>query len=204
MEASNFDNPGIDAAIPPDPKPPQGLNPVGVFNSNLILRNSFYWNKKQWAEQPGVYTNAHIFHWLHDLDGLNMGRYLESEKEPLENRVWYNYPGSVGYEGEGSSSVPFVVGQFIEGGSQVTTETLNAINRVTSITDPVGRTTNFQYATNNIDVVLVTQTVNGSPVTVASYTYDNAHHPLTYTDAAGRTPPASGMPKVRSLRSPTR
>ena len=31
--------------------------------------------------------------WLHSSDLTNTSRFKESEKQPLENRVWYNYPG---------------------------------------------------------------------------------------------------------------
>jgi len=54
--------------------------------------------------------------------------------------------------------------------------------------DPVGRTTNYTYAANGMDVLTVSQVTSGAASDLlASYTWNTQHEPLTYTDAAGKT-----------------
>jgi RHS repeat-associated protein len=69
--------------------------PTGMTlrNDELQYRNTFFWSKKAMQQSPGVYTNAVIYHWLTDAEGTEMKGVLESKKQPLEARVWYNYPG---------------------------------------------------------------------------------------------------------------
>jgi RHS repeat-associated protein len=188
VETNNLQTAGISGgeALAPDPA---RMGVTGLYNANLYYRNSFHWNKKQWKEYPGDITKAHIYHWLHDQNGVQMGRYLESEKMPLESRVWYAYPGQTGYSGEGTGTVPRAIARVTEGGDQVTLQNLNVLNLPTSITDPAGRTTTFQYAANNIDVLSMSQVIHGPPissVTLATFTYNTQHLPLTITDAAGQ------------------
>jgi len=187
VESNGDQNPAIPFSLP---QAPQGLTTEVYYNAWLYYRNSFYWNKKQWKEYPGNYAYAHLYHWLHEQNLSVMGRYLESEQAPLQSRIWYAYPGQSLFVEEGTSSTPIGIGRVIEGGSQLSFQTLNALNLPTSKTDPLGRTTNYQYAANNIDVLSVSQIIQGNPassVTLASYTWNSQHLPLTYTDAAGQT-----------------
>ena len=64
-----------------------------VFNSYINGRNSFYWDKYAMKTAPGDYTKARITHWLHGVSTAVSVGVKESEKQPLENRVWYAYPG---------------------------------------------------------------------------------------------------------------
>src|SRR5262249_16873214 len=80
-----------------DPKTVPGA-PLSVANEYLEYRNTFYWSKKAMANGKRD-QDAKIFHWLHNTnangDGIGgeVSPLLESEKEPLENRIWYQYPG---------------------------------------------------------------------------------------------------------------
>ena len=61
---------------------------------------------------PLDYSQAHVYHWLKNElgDGL-VSSVLQSEKAPLENRIWYSYPGQ-DVNGDiltGSSSTPSVI-----------------------------------------------------------------------------------------------
>ena len=94
---SKFDAPGITRE--PDSLVPAASVTVGseqvpfyTFNSSLNARNTFYWDERM-LEAPGIYTKAKIFHFLHARNIDFTSPALESVKEPLENRVWLNYPG---------------------------------------------------------------------------------------------------------------
>lgn len=64
-----------------------------VPNGFLEYRNTFYWSRNACATSYGDYTKARLYHWLHHTDGTSTSGILESTKEPLERRVWYDYPG---------------------------------------------------------------------------------------------------------------
>ena len=66
---------------------------ISAVNNFLSFRNSFFWDKKAMENYSGNvldHKNATIYHWLHTADFNKSGTILESEKAPLENRVWYN------------------------------------------------------------------------------------------------------------------
>jgi len=53
--------------------------------------------------------------------------------------------------------------------------------------DPLSRKTVFTYDTNDIDLMTVQQQTSAAGLsTLASFTYNSQHRPLTYTDAAGQ------------------
>lgn len=168
------------------------INFSGSWNN---YRNSFYWDKSLMKVAPGDYQRAHLFHWLH-WDNNLVTDTLESERPPLEGRIFYNYPNQVYPNFIGSSKLPTGVGRVVKdatGGNQTqaTKFVYNARSNVTKITDPVGRETVFDYDTNGIDIVAVKQKTGASTwTTVASYTYGGgapAHLPTSVTDGAGKT-----------------
>ena len=79
------------------PDPPASVPPgMATHNDYLVCRNTYYWSRTACATGYGDYTKAKIYHWLHTADfGLASG-ILESTKEPLEGRVWYDYAGQSG------------------------------------------------------------------------------------------------------------
>jgi RHS repeat-associated protein len=188
-----------------------GTIPTGMYtqgNSLLNYRNTFHWGPHAFAlgctlNGSGVVT-AHdfgkstIFHWTHySYDVNSMGPALESIKRPLENRVWIDYPGSYGtnaYYG-GTINSPSAQGRVVDSGaSQVSKAGYGTsaivLNPLLSRTDAVGRTTQYNYATNNIDLLTVKQltTSPSTYTTIATYgSYTTSHRPQTYTDAAGKT-----------------
>ncbi len=175
-----------------NPPGPAGMN---LFNAYLTYRNTFFWDKKAMQEAPGVYTSAKIYHWLHGSPNTGESGYvapvLESEKAPLENRVWLNYENQPwgGGANQGMSSKPSIIGRILDDGTtQLTKFTYNETGAVTSWTDPVGRKLTYVYdSTNKIDLWQVSQTTNGANETLVKITYNNRHKPLTIKDAAGQT-----------------
>ncbi len=175
-------------------KVPDGID---AFNAYLNYRNSFYWNKLAFSRACTLtadgdancdYTKARIKHYLHDAHGSSQtSRVLESVKEPLENRVWFNYPGQSWQSTTGSLDKPKRIGRVLEDGStQLIKRTYNDRGQVTREVDPTGRTTRYTYATNGIDLLKVERkTANGWDL-LKQYSYNNQHQPLTVTNAAGQ------------------
>ena len=165
---------------------PQGMN---VFNQYLYGRNTFYWSRNACAQGYGDYSKAKIYHWLHSLTPATTSGILESIKEPLERRVWYNYPGQISpYAAVGSSDQPTKIGRVLDDGStQLYSYAYNSLGQVTNSIDPIGRERSYIYATNGIDLLEVRQTRGANNELLSRATYNNQHRPLTMTDAAGQT-----------------
>ena len=186
--------PGIPFEEAPGEYPPYWIG-VGsnyvlflVHNQSLNYRNTFFWDKKKMLEAPGDFTKATVYHFLHSMNINATSGILESVKEPLEKRVWYNYPDQVWSAIVGSSNQPNKVARVIEDGStQLWQYDQNALANITRSVDPLGRETLTDYAANNIDVVQVRQKNGGGYDTIASFTWNSQRLPLTVTDAAGKT-----------------
>jgi RHS repeat-associated protein len=173
---------------------PGPLVPRGLFTRNYIMfgRNTFYWDKAAFAQAPGDYSQARLYHWLHNADLASAEGALESVKEPMENRVWFNYPGqSPGSSGAtiyGSLNQPSSIGRVLDDGdTQLFQYSRNSLGKVTNAIDPVGRSFTFDYTTNQIDLLQVRQTTGTNNQLVASFTYNSQHLPMTAIDASGQT-----------------
>jgi len=138
---------------------------------------------------------------MHSSDVTNTSRFKESEKEPLENRVWYNYPvqligaclspfsavSSTGVVTNGASSRPIAIGRVLDDGTtQLRTFQYNSNGNVTQATDPVGRQLSYTYAANGIDRLTTSNTTSGTQL-LGTRTYNSEHLPLTVTGANGKT-----------------
>jgi RHS repeat-associated protein len=158
-------------------------------NGYLQYRNTLYWDRKAMAVGAGDRTKAHLYHWVH-LKGnaTRTAPVLESEKAPLENRIWYLYPNQVGAGWEGDGRSPTAIARVLDDGTtQVFTAEYNGQGQITKRVDPLGRETVFEYDTNGIDLLRVKQK-NGSVYDLLqTRTYNSQHEPLTVTDASGQT-----------------
>jgi RHS repeat-associated protein len=173
--------------------------PTGFINNvNLETRNSFYFDKRAMAFDPGDYTKAHMFHWLWE-SSLKAVGIMHSEKKPLENRVWYGQVGETMADAAGPDGRPAKIGRVLDDGtSQITRSERNARGKLTRSTDPGGRETIYVYGTGStpdpdqangagIDLLQVKQK-NGSNYDLISVsTYNAQHLPLTTTDASAQT-----------------
>ncbi len=184
------------------------LLPTGMYTCNNYMqwRNTFVFDANEYAQATASgglnYSLGHVIHWLHSNDLSNSSRVKESEKEPLENRVWYNYPGQApgGCDNpivfpvnsgdvvtNGASSQPSAIGRVLDNGStQVQTFQYNASGNVTQATDAVGRQMTYTYAANGIDRLSASNTTSGSQL-LETRTYNSQHLPLTITGANGKT-----------------
>jgi YD repeat-containing protein len=122
---------------------PTGMN---TCNEYLIYRNTFMFDANQYAlaMQSGSlnYSLGRVIHWLHTSDGSSASRFKESQKQPLENRVWYNYPQQstcinapvsiAGVVTNGASNRPSAIGRVLDSGAtQLQTFQYNAQGNVT-------------------------------------------------------------------------
>ena len=190
---------------------PAGQVPSGIYTQGNTIqnyRNSFHWGPHAFAlgctmNGSGV-VNSHdiskatIFHWTHySYDVSLAGPVLESVKRPLENRLWFNYPWAYGNESYygGTINTPSATGRRLDASTSAVSKasyasSLLVFNPLLSRTDALGRTTQYNYATNNIDLLTVKQltTSPSTYTTVATYgSYTSGHQPQTYTDAAGQS-----------------
>lgn len=175
----------------PDTDPTSTL-PVGMpeFNGALDYRDTFFWGKKAFQDAAGVYTNATVYHFLHNPDVTTESGVLESVQKPLENKVWYYYPAQSATYALGQFSIarPSAVGRVLDDGTtQLRQYQYNAMGAVTKYTDPAGRSFTYVYSTNGVDLLAIQMTSNGKNELQKSMTYNAQHRPLTITDASGQT-----------------
>ena len=162
---------------------------MAVNNQYLQGRNTYYWSRTACASGYGDYTKAKIYHWLHAENIDVTAGILESTKEALEGRVWYNYAGQTLFPGGiGTSSRPTKVGRVLDDGTtQLYTYAYDGFGHLTNSIDPLGRTFSYVYASNGIDLLEVRQTRAGNNELLSRITYNAQHLPLTTVDAAGQT-----------------
>ena len=194
IEFNQNTNLGIPASDPPQSVPRY----MATGNEFLYFRNTYHWDKKAYAVAYPDYTKARLYHWLHSTDMRSPVGILESVKQPLEGRVWYDYAGQTyGNPANphppsiavGSTSKPTHIGRVLDDGlTQLYTYEYNDFGNVTKMIDPVGRTFSYIYADNGIDLLEVRQTRAGQNELLSQMTYNDQHLPLT-----------SKMPRARRL-----
>ncbi|MEO0453065.1 MAG: RHS repeat-associated core domain-containing protein, partial [Verrucomicrobiota bacterium] len=170
---------------------------VNYFIYDNDDRNSFFWDKQQMEYGEGDYSKAHLYHWIQPGSYDAATGILESEKPPLEGRVWYNYPGQTQPYIQGTIDLPSVIGRVVYDENnnivtQASTFEYNLLGYITREIDPVGRETKYEYDTNGVDILFIKQKVGVGPVyeTIESRTYDPTdppYVPRTVTDASGNT-----------------
>lgn len=170
----------------PNTSPSQTV-PAGmsVANQFLSYRNTFHWDRKAFEDAPLDYSKAHLYHWLHQAGTFSItSGTLESEKPPLENRIWRSYDQQAAYF-EGNSFRPNAVGRVLDDGtSQVVRYRYNATGQITNIIDPIGRSLSFIYSTNQVDLLEVKQSMNTNQLVVLKVEYNAHHRPVALRNAS--------------------
>lgn len=167
---------------------PAAVVPTGFTSHNLNIAswNTFYWDKRAWMLYPGDFTKAKINRWTFSAN-MKLGDFPHSEKLPLENRVWHDYLGGIGYDWVGPLAKPAKIARVLDDGtSQIRRYEYNSKGLKTRVTDPLGRETVYEYDTNEIDLLRIKQKNGGSYDLLEQSTYNTKHEPLTVTDAAGQ------------------
>ncbi len=195
---------GVASSAPSNEEP--SVPGVTFINNNLQYRNTFYWSKKAWMENPGDYSKAKVFHWLHLNESITSG-IVESIKLPYASRIWFRYQGNDSRFISGDSN-PTAVVQNVEtpaGGVasmftryeyQDTVTTVggvdvhsNPFGLMTKSVDPVGRETTVDYV-NEIDPTFIKRKNGSTYDTLVEYQYDSAypaHRPKTIIGANGQS-----------------
>ena len=176
------------AAIPDSATSIPTATGLVINNSGLSSFNTYYWDRKAYSSTPD-YTKAHIWHWLIGPNGLT--NVAQCEKKALEGWIWTTYAGqtTAGSISDDDYNLPAVTARVLDDGStQASYASYSSLTgNITQSVDPVGRTTNFTYAANGIDVTQISQTDGASQDVLNTMTYNGQHEPLTVTDASGQT-----------------
>lgn len=154
----------------------------------LQFRNSYYWSKEAMKVAPGDYDVARNYRWFTD-NNTRVTSVMEAYKEPLEDRVWYNYPGQTASLGLyiGNTSRPEKTLRVLSDGTPQLVQTYyNEMGNLTKTVDPIGRTTEYSYETNGVDLLEMRQTSNGNNDLLGAITYNSLHLPATVMDTAGQ------------------
>lgn len=192
-------------AIPgsyPVPAPEAGDLPITLYCTgggfcyrSLNYFSTYYWDKKANKLSYGNFDDAVHYKWLIHEDGVGhtapWGRLLAAMRMPREEYVFFQYPGQIDSLSEANITLgqPRLIARLMDDGStQRVRYTYSPTGQVTSVKDPLGRTTEYMYHANGIDLLEVKQRVDATTTqTLATATYNAAHQPLSVTDAAGRT-----------------
>lgn len=189
---------------------------LNIQNNFYHFRNVFHWDNKAMSVLGGSVTadpaaslgNATIYHYLHAEN--RMSGVLESVKQPLQSRVYYNYPGQeLPYE-RGTSNKWSVKARLVEDGNgglatEVTRREFNSLGQITKVVDPVGRETVYEYDTDGIDLRFTKQKTGTGSQTIQEIQYNPSfppHLPWKIIDAAGQ-PTTHAYNSRRQLTSVT-
>jgi RHS repeat-associated protein len=160
-------------------------------NSNLNTHLAIYYSKlamdRQSSDPPDP-EDGEIFRFRSSNQFKISAYQLQSTKLPLENRVWYEHQGETLSNGVGSDGRPAKIGRVLDdGSSQIYRYEYNSNGFPTRYTDPVGRETLYEYASNEIDFLKSRQKNGVTYDLLQEFTYNSGHQPLTVKGSAGQT-----------------
>ncbi|RYG48260.1 hypothetical protein EON79_04995 [bacterium] len=166
----------------------------GYFNGGALnYRNSYYWDKQNYALNEGDYSLATIYHWLisNETDTMITG-VLESVKSPLRGRTWFRYQGqeSSSYDtGKMLSATPMEVARVDRFGNTIQDfyGEFNDKGLPDYVKDGAGRQTRFLYDGTGTDVIAVEQGRGSNRFTVARFENYVNHTPQTIVDGSGQS-----------------
>lgn len=188
------------------PKP--FMNPSGMStetDNDWNNRTTYYWSKVMYKAGKDDLTKAHAYHWVRK-DGADFALAVpEWEKPPLQDFIWYNYPGQIPGQpsNAGSAPTPSAVGAVVEtadGTLQTalltSTYHLDSGNLLT-ITDPTGLQVRLTYdsvtgvdtinpGTDATKIELFDSSTNVWRVMLNVTKYEK-HRPVIFTDEQGIT-----------------
>jgi YD repeat-containing protein len=178
-------------------------------NTAMQLNNSFHWNKLQYAGLSSGFLSSgnvsqlttndflrgRMYHWLRlgsnaVSETLSMERAASPDGTTEGQKTWYDYAGKTNPSYPGTQVMPLFTARVLPDGTTRFTRTdRNSFGLVTASIDTysasggVGQRTNIlTYATNNIDLLTVTNAIG---VQTANNAYNNYHEVLTNYNALG-------------------
>ena len=91
---------------------------MNTYNGYLVYRDTFYWDRYVFKRAGCIATggcdfnDARVTHYNHyGYTGIYEATSVESIKNPLENRVWFNYPGQSSSVVSGTYELPTAIGE---------------------------------------------------------------------------------------------
>lgn len=195
-ERIQFSDPGPPIeSIPPVRTISVGGNDIRFYSEygRLQFRNSYYWSKEAWSKAPGDYTAAVNYRWMTNRI-YRVLPVIEAIKPPLQGRTWYAYPGQ---ESKQEQPLPYypdmgmrpsmALTMVDETTPQLWQVARNRFGRILREVDPLGRSRDYTYADNELDVVAIHQTTNGMNERLAAMTYDVNRRLTSFIDHMGQT-----------------
>ncbi|HEY3854175.1 MAG TPA: RHS repeat-associated core domain-containing protein [Verrucomicrobiae bacterium] len=172
--------------------------------TNLNVRNTFHWNKKQYSNLSTTnissltsndFRLAGMKHWLLTANS-QIGQTLSMQRDPSPDnlgliegqKTWYDYAGKTNFQYEGTQFLPLITARIVpDGTTSLTYQARNAAGSVTTNISTFGigastglRTNVLSYGTNLVDLYTVTNALN---VREVSNTFNAYHQIITTYDA---------------------
>lgn len=156
---------------------------------------SYYWDHEQLALYPNDpanhdYTHCTKYHFAHDGSTETEMPILVWLKKPLENQVEYLYEG--GHFGVfdlyfvGINNKPVSIKRATDGGDQLYQYQYGPRGNTIQSIDPIGRTFQYKYDANNIDLLEVRQTKGGANDFIGKWIYNDKHRPTQHFNGSGQ------------------
>jgi RHS repeat-associated protein len=167
--------------------------PTGLATTDGLMewRNTYIFDATQYKLASGSsgldFSKARLIHWLHTLDD-STSRIPESTKQPLENRLWYDYQGEASSIYVGTTNQAWHSARVLDDGStELWTYAYNPLGNLTKAIDPAGRTYQYEYDSTGVNLLYITNTTGGMHDVLYKLTYNGQHEPLTIVAANGAT-----------------
>jgi RHS repeat-associated protein len=190
--------PGIAASYPTNQVPNTNPSTNGFENSELDTRNSFHWNRSQYAALSTTnigalatndFAKAHMKHWLRATtnsvsESLSLERAASQDGTNAGHLTWYDYAGKTNANYVGTQVQPLFVAHVLPDAANTwylrTDRNTLSHSLTNTSTYSVGstlylRTNTFTYATNDTDLVKVIRK-NGAVDEQVSSNYFNTYH----------------------------
>lgn len=188
----------LSSISPSDPSSTVPTGAINTYNGLLQWRNVFFWDKHAFTGNvtlngSGVptsqdFTKARMFHWTHYANNTTEAYDIpESIKNPLENRIWFNYFGQSSSIYSGTEDVLTATGRVLDSGASQISTTQYYSGQPYITTDAKGRETETLWYPNYQDLSSISQLTASGWSRIASYgTYNSQHRPASYTDASNQ------------------
>ncbi len=163
----------------------------GIPTSGHTQSSTYYWDRKAMKYHPDDASKAVQYQFLRQNSGFfSVSNVIRSINPPLENRIFYLYPGQTSSLVEGTLDRPSSTIQALPDGEVAVTRTeYNDLGKPTKVTDPLGRISLFEYSEDGIDLLTAKQQVGDDPSdteTLLSIEGYQTHLPTATRDASGQ------------------
>jgi YD repeat-containing protein len=191
--------PGVPSSYGSSAVPNTGAIANLFDTTNLNVRDTFHWNKKQYSNLSTTnissltsndFRLAGMKHWMLTANS-QIGQTLSMQRDPSPDnlgsiegqKTWYDYSGKTNFQYEGTQFLPLITARVLpDGTTSFAYQARNAAGSVTTNISTFGigasttlRTNVLIYGTNLVDLYTVTNALNVQEVSNAF----NAYHEIT-------------------------